>query len=64
MEDVFTKKEGKLYEELKELSFQMMLNEISKLQIENSAVFDARYHKEQQPYSEDTAAKRHQRELS
>ena len=36
MKDVFDKTEGKLYEELKELSFQMMLNETNKLQIENN----------------------------
>ena len=51
MKDVFTEKSGKLYDDLKELSFQMMLNETSKLQIENGISFSARMAKENPNFS-------------
>ena len=56
MKDVFDEKSGELQEQLKELSFQMMLNEMSKLQIENGRYFDKRNSKNYSFYS-DTSSK-------
>ena len=52
MKDVFDEKTGELKEQLKELSFRMMLNEMSKLQIENSRSFDKQNGKQYSYYSD------------
>ncbi len=52
MKDVFDEKNGELKEQLKELSFRMMLNEMSKLQIENSRSFDKQNGKQYSYYSD------------